>query len=137
MTGAYSASKFAVEALADTLRMELGHWGLHVSLIQPGAVKTPIWDKGREQASTMRDDYSPRALELYHDEIDKVVKNLDAQDEAGIPPVKVAEVIEKALFSRRPRARYGVGTDAKVGKVLARVLPDRAKDVVIGKFLRP
>jgi NAD(P)-dependent dehydrogenase (short-subunit alcohol dehydrogenase family) len=63
MTGAYSASKFAVEALADTLRMELSPWGLAVSLIQPGAIKTPIWDKGREQLVAMTDRYTPEALE--------------------------------------------------------------------------
>jgi NAD(P)-dependent dehydrogenase (short-subunit alcohol dehydrogenase family) len=137
MTGAYSASKFAVEALADTLRMELRRWNIQVVLIQPGAVKTSIWDKGRAQAAAMRDNYPTAALDLYTDEIDKVVTNLDAQDEAGVPPLRVAEKIEKALFARRPSPRYGVGTDAAAGKVLARILPDRVKDVVVAKVAGP
>jgi NAD(P)-dependent dehydrogenase (short-subunit alcohol dehydrogenase family) len=137
MTGAYSASKFAVEALADTLRMELSPWGLAVSLIQPGAIKTPIWDKGREQLVAMTDRYTPEALELYADGIESVAKGIEQQDDDGISPVEVAKAVEKALFSKRPRSRYAVGVDAKAGAVLARALPDRVKDVVIGRFLRP
>ena len=137
MTGAYSASKFAVEALADTLRMELSPWGLAVSLIQPGAIKTPIWDKGRQQLVAMTDRYTPEALELYADGIESVAKGIEQQDDDGISPVEVAKAVEKALFSKRPRSRYAVGVDAKAGAVLARALPDRVKDVVIGRFLRP
>lgn len=137
MTGAYSASKFAVEALADALRMELSRWGLAVSLIQPGAIKTPIWDKGREQAAAMTDNYSPEALELYTDEIDQVVRGIEEQDDNGIPPVEVAKAVEAALFSKRPRSRYAVGVDAKAAGVVARLLPDRVKDVVISRFVLP
>ena len=137
MTGAYSASKFALEALADTLRMELAPWDISVSLIQPGAIKTPIWDKGRAQVDTMTDRYSEEALELYADGIETVVRGIDEQDEAGIPPLKVAEAVERALFSARPRTRYAVGTDAKVATMLVRALPDRAKDKLVARFLKP
>lgn len=137
MTGAYSASKFAVEALADTLRMELSAWDLPVSLVQPGAIKTPIWDKGREQADQMREKYSDEVLELYDDGVESVTKGIEQQRDNGIPPLEVAKAIEHALFAERPRSRYKVGTDAKAGAVLARVLPDRAKDVIVGKYLRP
>lgn len=137
MTGAYSASKFAVEALADTLRMELSAWDLPVSLVQPGAIKTPIWDKGREQADQMREKYSDEVLELYDDGVESVTKGIEQQRDNGIPPLEVARAIEHALFAERPRSRYKVGTDAKAGAVLARVLPDRAKDVIVGKYLRP
>lgn len=137
MTGAYSASKFAVEALSDALRMELAPFGIGVSLIQPGAISTPIWDKGRAQADEMSEKYDPEALERYRDGIQSVVEGIEQQDEAGIDPIEVAKAIEKALFAKRPAARYKVGTDAKAGAVLARVLPDRAKDLVITKFIRP
>ena len=137
MTGAYSASKFAVEALADALRMELRPWKLPVSLIQPGAIKTPIWDKGREQAASMSEQFTPEALTLYADGIETVVKGIDEQDDNGIPPVEVAKTVEKALFAKRPRSRYPVGTDAKVAGVIARLLPDRLKDEVITRFVLP
>lgn len=137
MTGAYSASKFALEALADALRLELQPWGLSVSLIQPGAIKTPIWDKGREQAAAMTEKYTPEALALYADGIDTVVKGIEEQDDNGIPPVEVAKAVEKALFARRPRSRYPVGVDAKAAGVLARLLPDRVKDVVVTRFVLP
>lgn len=137
MTGAYSASKFAVEALADALRMELRPWKLPVSLIQPGAITTPIWDKGREQAASMSEHFPPEALALYADGIETVVKGIDEQDDNGIPPVEVAKAVEKALFAKRPRSRYPVGTDAKVAGVVARLLPDRVKDEVITRFVLP
>lgn len=137
MTGAYSASKYAVEAIADTLRLELAPWGLHVSLLQPGAVKTPIWDKGRQQADEMHEKYPPEALDLYRDGIERVVEGIEQQDEAGIPPMEVAEVVERALTAARPRSRYAVGLDAKAAVVLARILPDRAKDVLVDRFVRP
>ncbi|MEL7208969.1 MAG: SDR family oxidoreductase [Actinomycetota bacterium] len=137
MTGAYSASKFAVEALSDAFRMELAPFGIGVSLIQPGAIKTPIWDKGRAQADEMSQKYDAEALELYRDGVQSVVEGIEQQDRAGIDPIEVAKAIEKALFAERPAARYKVGTDAKAGAVLARVLPDRAKDLVITKFIRP
>lgn len=136
MTGAYAASKYAVEALADTLRLELAPWGLRVSLLQPGAIKTPIWDKGRQQADEMREKYSPEAIDLYRDRIDEVVRGIDEQDEAGIPPAEVAVVVERALTAERPRSRYAVGMDAKAAVALARVLPDRAKDAFIERFVR-
>ncbi len=137
MTGAYSASKFAVEALADTLRLELLPWNLSVSLIQPGAVKTPIWDKGREQAAAITEQFTPEALALYADGIETVVKGIDEQDDNGISPVEVAKAVEKALFAKRPRSRYPVGVDAKMAGLLARLLPDRVKDVVVTRFVLP
>jgi NAD(P)-dependent dehydrogenase (short-subunit alcohol dehydrogenase family) len=137
MTGAYAASKFAVEALADALRLELSPWGLGVSLVQPGAVRTPIWDKGREQVASMADRFPPDALELYADGIEGVAAGIERQEEDGIAPIEVAAAVERALFAARPRTRVAVGSDAKVAVALARVLPDRLKDVLIDRFVRP
>lgn len=137
MTGAYSASKFAVEAVGDALRAELDEWNIHVALVEPGAVKTPIWEKGRAQAAELHTKYDERAQQLYASGIESVKAGIEQQDKNGIDPVHVAEAIDHALFDPKPKIRYAVGVDAKVGAVLARLLPDRPKDFVVRKFLRP
>ena len=63
--GPYSASKFAVEAISDALRIELRPWGIRVSLIEPGDVNTPIWDKSQTMIDRMTRRWPPRAFELY------------------------------------------------------------------------
>jgi NAD(P)-dependent dehydrogenase (short-subunit alcohol dehydrogenase family) len=133
----YAASKFAVEGLADSLRMELRGTSLHVSLIEPGAVRTAIWDKGRVEAARLRTELPPEALERYGAHVDAIEKGIEMQDRNGVPPVKVAEAVEHALTAERPRSRYPVGKDAWAGALISRVLPDRAVDAVITRIARP
>jgi NAD(P)-dependent dehydrogenase (short-subunit alcohol dehydrogenase family) len=133
----YTASKFAVEGLADALRMELRGTSMHVSLIEPGAVRTAIWEKGRAEAARLRAELPPEALEHYGAQVDAIEKGIEMQDRNGVPPVKVAEAIEHALSADRPRSRYPVGKDAWAGSVISRVLPDRAIDAVVTRIARP
>jgi NAD(P)-dependent dehydrogenase (short-subunit alcohol dehydrogenase family) len=130
------ASKFAVEGLVDTLRMELQGTGVGVVLIEPGAVKTPIWDKGRSQADQLEADLPAEAKARYRELIDAVRAGIDMQDEAGVAPDKVAATVERALGAKRPLARYQVGVDAKVSVVAARLLPDRMKDFAVRRFMK-
>jgi NAD(P)-dependent dehydrogenase (short-subunit alcohol dehydrogenase family) len=131
MTGPYNASKFAVEGLADTLRMELHEWGIPVIVVEPGAVKTPIWERAREQADDLEQQLGPDVVLQYRKLIDLTRRGIEAQDERGADPLTVARAVEHALFSTRPRTRYPVGIDAKGGALLARLLPDRARDAVL------
>jgi NAD(P)-dependent dehydrogenase (short-subunit alcohol dehydrogenase family) len=128
MMGPYNASKFALEGIAEAFREELRPWGLKVVLIEPGAIKTNIWDKGREQADDLEQRLGPESMRRYGALYAKLRKLLDRQDRTGIKPERVAKVIERALFSANPRPRYLVGPDAKAIGALSRVLPDRAKD---------
>jgi NAD(P)-dependent dehydrogenase (short-subunit alcohol dehydrogenase family) len=131
----YSASKHAVEALAESLRHELRDWGIHTSVIEPGAVATPIWDKGRAQADRLERDLPPAAVERYGRFIEVVRRVIDQQEKAGVDPDRVAEAIERALVAPRPRARYLVGVDAHVQAALVRFLPDRWRDAAQRAFL--
>jgi NAD(P)-dependent dehydrogenase (short-subunit alcohol dehydrogenase family) len=132
----YAASKFALEAVSDSLRRELRAQGVDVILIEPGGVKTPIWDKGNELASELIAGMPPEAERLYGRLVAAVRKQtVKIERETGLPPQAVAEVIGEALTSDRPRTRYLVGTDAKVRALLARFLPDRAMDRLIGRAL--
>lgn len=121
----YSASKHAIEAVAESLREELRPWGLAVSVVEPGAVRTPIWAKGRAFADELEARLPPEARELYDDAIDDVRRGIDHQERIGVPPDRVAAVVERALTAARPRYRYLVGRDAKAAGLLERILPDR------------
>src|SRR5262249_19654924 len=133
MTGPYNASKFAIEGIAESFRQELAPWGMHVIVVEPGAIKTPIWEKGTAQVDELRERLPQAAQDLYKDHIDSVAKALVDQDNAGIAPVEVAKVVERALTVSRPRYRYLVGRDAKAGGTLSRVLPDRAKAMLMSR----
>jgi NAD(P)-dependent dehydrogenase (short-subunit alcohol dehydrogenase family) len=135
MLGPYSASKHAVEALAETLRHELWDWGIRTIVVEPGAVATPIWDKGRAQADRLERELPAEARERYARFIDTVRRAIDQQEKAGVPPDKVARVVERALVAPRPRARYLVGADAHVQAALARFFPDHWRDAAQRAFL--
>jgi NAD(P)-dependent dehydrogenase (short-subunit alcohol dehydrogenase family) len=132
----YNASKFALEGLSDSLRRELRAQGVDVVVIEPGGVKTPIWGKGNELADELTAQMPPEGERLYGRLIANVRKEtLKIERERGLPPRAVAEVIGRALTANRPRTRYVVGGEAKVRAQLARLLPDRAMDRLIGRAL--
>jgi NAD(P)-dependent dehydrogenase (short-subunit alcohol dehydrogenase family) len=136
LVGAYNASKFGLEGLSDSLRRELRPQGVDVILIEPGGVKTPIWKKGEELADEMLEDVPPEAERLYGRMIAVVRTGTQRiARETGIEPSEVAEAIGRALTSSRPRARYLVGSDAKQRAVMAKLLPARVMDRLIGRAL--
>lgn len=133
----YGASKHALEAIAESMRHELAPADIKVVLVEPGAIKTAIWDKGRALADELEERMPAEAAERYADHIAAVRKGIEDQDRNGIPPRKVAEVVERALHGRRPRARYLVGVDAKGGALMTRLLPDRLRDAAVGRLAGP
>ncbi len=122
--GAYCASKFALEAVTDALRMELKAWGIEVVLIEPGSVATPIWTKGAGKIP------SEDANALYGAGIRAMKTAVEATASQGISPDVVARVIHKALTARRPRTRYLVGRMA-YARALVQKLPDRLRDKLL------
>ena len=132
MLGPYNASKFALEAVTHVLRQELAPWGIEVVAIEPGVIATPIWSTSAASADRM---LAPRLAEvtaLYGAQIEAAQKMAANGTTHGIAPLEVAKVIERALTARRPRTRYPVGTDAKVGSALLARLPDRTRDRLLG-----
>lgn len=125
----YSASKFALRALADALRNELAPDGIAVSLIEPGSVQTPIWRKGRESRDRLAALLGSDARPHYYRALEAVLRQTEVEERAGIPPERVARVILEALSARRPRENYLVGS-AKAGSVVA-MLPPRLRDRVL------
>lgn len=125
LIGPYTASKHAIEAIAVALREELLPWDIKVSVVEPGAIKTPIWAKGLAKVEELEQSLGEEAIRLYRDQIDATRASIEKSAERGIEPVRVAEVVELALASPNPRPRYLVGMDAKVAGNLVRVIPDR------------
>jgi len=123
LLGAYAMSKFALEAMTDALRVELAPWGIHVSIVEPGTIKTPIWTRERP-------DPPAEALSLYGPRLDAFRRLAVKRGTAGAPPEDVAEVVEHALTADKPHARYLVGRDAKLRARVQR-LPVRLRDRVI------
>lgn len=137
LMGPYNASKFAIEAIGESLRHELHPWGIHVSVVEPGAIKTAIWDKGRDTAARLERELPEEGVRLYADHIAGIRKGIDMQDKNGVGPEKVAEAVDHALSARKPRTRYLVGTDARVQSALVRLLPDRTREAIVRKIAGP
>jgi NAD(P)-dependent dehydrogenase (short-subunit alcohol dehydrogenase family) len=137
LAGPYAASKFALEGVSDSLRRELRAQGVEVCLVEPGGIKTPIWEKGTAAAEAMLERMPPEADELYGGLASAIRReSRKIATERGLEPAAVAEVVGRALTARRPRTRYLVGRDAKLRAAVAKRLPDRAFDALVARSLR-
>jgi NAD(P)-dependent dehydrogenase (short-subunit alcohol dehydrogenase family) len=136
MAGPYAASKHALEAVSDSLRRELRPWGIHVSLIEPGAVVTPIWDKARETADDVEAQMGERARTHYGALAQRMRAETEKIPERGVDPDEVAKAIEHALTASRPKIRYVVGRDAKMRLKIKALVSDRRFDDLIARTLK-
>ncbi len=131
MLGAYSASKFALEALANALRLEPRRAGIHVSLVEPGSIKTPIFEKASEMTAQLVAALPPKAQALYAREL-KVLQAMPKHAEnTAVAPEKVVRVVMHALSARRPQARYIVGLEAHLLINLFSVTPTWLGDMLM------
>ncbi|MGD2134874.1 MAG: SDR family oxidoreductase [Gemmatimonadales bacterium] len=126
--GVYSASKWAMEGWSDALRRELRPWNIAVSIVQPGAVATPIFERSRASGKELAASLPARAHELYPDILRALLHRPGRTPRHAIAPDRVARAIAKALTVRRPRVRYLVGRDTRLVALLSAVLPTRVID---------
>src|SRR3954462_5410090 len=131
MTGAYNASKFALEGLADALRMELRPWGIGVVLIEPAQTDTDLWRKADDAMDESVAALSPEHRELYAKHIDGARKMIPRAQKLASSVDGVAAVIERALTAKRPKARYVVGAGPKVQGAMAKVTPTPVIDAAL------
>jgi NAD(P)-dependent dehydrogenase (short-subunit alcohol dehydrogenase family) len=131
--GAYTASKFALEAVADSLRMELRPWRIPVVLVEPGSIDTDLWRNALDVADAAEAKMTPEHRQLYARQLAGMRKAVATIQKRTSPVAKVVTAVEHALTTTRPRARYLVGTDAKAQVVLRAALPTRLLDAVLTK----
>lgn len=129
--GAYCASKFAIEALSDTLRMELNGSGIHVSLIEPGPIATRFIEHAAEHYRRNIDMDSSRHKEIYRTRLAQMEQG--GQTTFKLPPEAVCKKLVHALEAKRPKARYYVTFPTYAAAFLRRILPARALDAVAAK----
>jgi len=115
--GSYAASKFALEGWTETLRLELKALGIHVVLIEPGAFETDIWTRNVVIGDQAMSSASPN-----RERSDRFVSKVRERT-AKAEPTPVIDLLLKVAHSKNPRARYLVGTDAKIAVALRKLLP--------------
>lgn len=131
----YSASKFAMEAIADSLRLELKRFNVMVSIIEPGSVDTPIWKKSRVEADKILDSLPAEIQAHYRATLEAGKDTVDKVASYGVSATAVAKAVTRALVSRRPRQRYLLGWDTRGVISLKKLLPGRIVDWLMIKIL--
>ena len=134
---AYAGTKFALEALSDSMRREVNHLGVKVVVVEPGAVKTEMAQRGVATAERLKAGMTADQLERYGDLIDAMSNLARSFDTDGVPAERAAKVIANAATAPRPRTRYTIGRDAAILARLSRVVSDRFLDRVVRLILRP
>ena len=131
--GAYSASKFGMEALSDALRLELRQWRIHVSLVDPGATKTAIFDKTLAHLDKVVASLDERGERRYDAQVAALRRTIISTAASAGSPEDLARVIAEALTAKTPKARYLAGKGAREAIALTRTPSDRIKDAAIAR----
>lgn len=134
MTGAYNASKFAIEAIADAWRLELRRWGIKVVLVEPAMTDTDLWRDAPATLEAEAADMSPAHRDLYGEHLEGMRKVIPRIQKMAKPVDTVTATIERALTATRPKARYPVGIDVRLQATLGGLTPSRVLDAVNGRL---
>ncbi|MEU1901591.1 SDR family oxidoreductase [Nocardiopsis dassonvillei] len=136
--GAYSAAQFAKEAMSDALRREVASSGVRVSVVQPGAILTPIWGKVSDVGSRALRDAPPEVAALYRITFERFLEaNARQAVDSDTTPEEFARAVARALTEGNPRTRYRVGADSRLVNAMSRVLPDRLLDRYFSGIVTP
>ena len=130
-TGAYNASKYAIESLADALRMELRPWKIPVSLIEPGPIRTDMWADVLDDHDRMVAKLSDEHRRLYASHLAGTRKLLGRMQKLAADPKKVTKAVDHALTSRRPKRRYLLDLASRAQKAVVAITPTAVNDAVL------
>ncbi len=134
--GAYAGSKFALEAVSDALRREVSAAGVKVVVIEPGAVKTEIAERGITTSEGLKADMTVAQLARYSEVMNAVMAQARSFNETGVSAEAAAAVVAKAVTASRPRTRYTIGRDAAILLQISRFVSDRVLDRIVRLNLR-
>ena len=135
--GPYAGTKFALEAVSDSLRREIAPLGVQVVVVEPGAVRTEMADRAIAAAHQLASTMTPEQRQRYDGLVHAITAQSASHTKSGLPVEAAAKVIAKAVTAHKPRTRYSIGRDAALLTRLARILPDRTLDRVLAAALRP
>lgn len=136
MVGAYSASKFALEAISDALRVELRPWQIPVIIIRPGQVRTSIFAKARDHLNARRHDIPVELQAGYKVMYARAGQFNERGAQSSTSPEMVARVVQRALEAKRPRTHYLVGMDAWGMQLAKSLVPQRLLDRALARAMR-
>jgi NAD(P)-dependent dehydrogenase (short-subunit alcohol dehydrogenase family) len=131
--GAYCASKFALEAITDALRLELRDWGIGVSSVEPGPIATPIWEKSTRVGNQLTERVAPNRLALYEADLAALREAVSRSARTAAPVDRVVRAVVHALRAKRPKTRYFLGWSVRVCFKGMKMLPDRVRDWIVRK----
>ncbi len=129
--GAYSASKYALESLADALRIELRPWRIPVSLIEPGPTRTDMWGDALPEYDRMSKHLTEQHRALYAAHLAGNRKFLARTQKLAGDPKKVVKAVDHALTSKHPKRRYVCGSFSRVQKAVVSITPTAVNDAVL------
>ena len=132
--GPYSASKAALAAMSHAMRRELRPHGVHVILLEPGNIRTKIWDEHIRSVQGLLERATPDERRTYEHHLNADVRMVNKLKAGGSDPREVASAVLEALNADRPRSRYAVGLDSKVLSALLRIVPSPISDRLIARF---
>ena len=130
-SGAYSASKYAIESLADALRIELRPWRIPVSLIEPGSIRTDMWEDMLDEHDRMTARLTEQHRDLYASHLAGNRKLLGRMQKHAGDPKKVVKAVDHALTSKHPKRRYLCDSVSRVQKTVVSITPTAVNDAVL------
>lgn len=131
----YSASKHALEAVVNSLRFELRNMDIHVSLLQPGVIKTPIWNKSLDLGNEIEKQMDKKHYHFYESDMDFIKKGVSLSSHSGIDASVVGRDVLHVFNSDQPKIRYKIGMDAKITFLMSR-LPDKMREFLVSKKIK-
>ncbi len=134
--GPYASTKFALEAVSDSLRREIAALGVQVVVVEPAAVRTKIGDRAIARAQEVASTMTPEQSERYGRLVESITAQATSAMESGLSAEAAAKVIAQAVTARKPRTRYTIGREAALLPLLT-TLPDRMLDRILAAALRP
>jgi len=135
--GAYAGSKFALEAVSDSLRREVAEFGVKVVVVEPGAVKTEMSGRGVATANRLAAAMTAEQHQRYDALTNAITTQSRSFTRDGVPADTAAQSIADAITSTNPRTRYTIGRDAAIIVRLARLASDRFLDRMLRRNLKP
>ncbi len=128
----YAATKVGLHAATDALRLELGRFGITLSLVIPGFVDTAVFDNARNASQALREDLNNPYRQTMFDLDELAMKNL----EHSLSPDDVAKVIVRAATARRPKPRYYTPRSTLIQKIFLGMLPARGLDAILSRVYK-